>query len=183
MRRSTTSAALSAALIAGLIGTASPATASSGTTSLVVEDTIVRESTIPSTELIAQAEREGTPYSAKEVRALKKSSCRKKEYKRGLRARKKGRWLIWVKLRLDWCYDGYQVTSARYRAQSYSYDRYTWRWRGWGKKRFEFTEDGGSVIAEVKAKFYYTGNRKVYKPHIGIWGAFDGSSDWWGWRS
>lgn len=187
MRHVMTTAALSTALVAGLLAAATPASASPAPTGPAVEDTVVYERTIPGTELLARAGRDGVSYSPQEARAIKKSSCRTKEHKRGLRAKKrngkKGRWLIWVKLRLHWCYDGYQVTLADARAQAYSYDRRTWRWRGWAKKKLYIKKDGSAAVAEAKAKFYYTGNRKVYKPHIGMWGAFNGSSDWWGWKS
>ncbi|WP_106396300.1 hypothetical protein [Actinocorallia populi] len=181
MRRFTTAAALSVALVAGLVSTSSPAAAAPETASRTVEDTVVRQGTIPGAELLAQAERDGTPYSAKKARALKKAPCRWFERQQGLRVvksnGKKGRWLIWVKLRLNWCYDGYQVLSANAKYRSYTYDRATYRWRGWGQKHLKRT--GSSVTSRVKGKFYHTRSGRTYKPWITSKGYSDGAYRWW----
>ena len=175
MRRFTTAAALSAALVAGLVGAGSPASASPETAS--VEDTVVRQGTVSGADLVAQAERDGTPYSAAKARVLKKAPCRWFERQQGLRAiksnGKKGRWLIWVKLRLNWCYDGYQVVSANSKYRSYTYD-----WRGWGQKQLG-RAGYGSITSRVKGKFYYVRTGRTYKPWITSKGYADGAYKWW----
>ena len=173
MRRFTTAAALSAALVAGLVGTSTPASADS---SLGVEDVVVTQGTISGSEVLANS---GTSYSARQAAAIKKAPCRWYERKQGRRASKKGRWLIWVKVRLQWCYDGSQVISAKAKYNSYTYDRDTWIWRGWGKKQLTHTGSWWSVTARVKGKFYYTGNGRTYKPWATVTGRGDGSYSWW----
>ncbi|MEO3788000.1 hypothetical protein ABGB12_32125 [Actinocorallia sp. B10E7] len=179
MRRFTTAAALSVALLAGLAPMGSPAAASPGSGEFGVEDTVVRQGTISGMEFLARAEHDGTRYSAKEVAALKKASCRQYERTQGLRASKRGRWLIWVKVRLDWCYDGYEVVSSKAKYRSYTYDRTTWRWRGWAKKSLTHTRSWSSTTAKVKGRFYYTGNGRTYKPYATVTGYFDGGYRWW----
>lgn len=173
MRRFATVAALSAALVAGLI---SPAAASPKTAGLGVADTIVRHGTISGTDLLQRA---GTSYTSKEAAAIKKSSCRWIERTEGRRVSKHGRWLIWVKVRLDWCYDGYQVVSAKAHYRSYTYSRSVWRWRGWAKKRLTHTGSWSSVTTQAQGRFYYTGNRHTYKPYVTIMGHFNGGYRWW----
>jgi hypothetical protein len=177
MRRFTAAAAMSLALAAGLV-TGAPASASESG-SFGVEDIVVRQGTVSGAELVAQAERDGTPYSARKAAALKKAPCRWYERQQGRRTSKKGRWLIWVKVRLNWCYDGYQVISAKSKYRSYTYDRATWRWRGWGKKQLTHTSNWSSATAKVKGKFYYTGNGRTYKPWATVTGYRDGAYRWW----
>ncbi len=183
MRRFTTVAALSVALVAGLVGASSPAAAAPAASpqpaDFGVEDVIVREGTATGAELLKRAGQDGIHYSAKEARALKKAPCRWYERQQGRRASKKGRWLIWVKVRLNWCYDGYQVVSAKSKYRSYTYDRATWRWRGWAKKKLTHTSNWSSVTARVQGKFYYTGNGRTYRPYATVQGYRNGGYRYW----
>ncbi|MCD0452735.1 hypothetical protein LO762_26650 [Actinocorallia sp. API 0066] len=180
MRRFITVAALSLALAAGHAAVVSPAAAASpGADGFGVEDTVIRQGTISGAEVLAQARRDGTRYTAAEAEAIRKAPCRWYERQQGRRASKKGRWLIWVKVRLNWCYDGYQVVSAKAKYRSYTYDRATWRWRGWAKKRLTHTGSWSSVTTRTQGKFYYTGNGRTYKPWATIQGNFDGGYRWW----
>ena len=52
-----------------------------------------------------------------------------RERTQGRRTSKRGRWLIWIKVRLHWCYDGYQVVSSKAQYRWYTHDRANWRWR------------------------------------------------------
>jgi hypothetical protein len=178
MGRFTTASAVSAAAVMGLTLLGSPAAASPGSKVPGVEDTVVREGVISGEELLKQQGLDGIRYGAKKAAAIKKGQCRWYERTQGRRASKKGRWLIWIKVRLHWCYNGYQVTSAKAKYRWYTYDRYTWRWRGWGQKRL-IRNNAGNVTARGKGRFYYTGNGYTYKPYIYLRGSYDGSGRWW----
>ncbi|WP_460362984.1 hypothetical protein [Actinocorallia lasiicapitis] len=150
-----------------------------------VEDVVEVGGAISGAELPAFAAKAGVRYSAREAAAIKKYPCRWVERKRGRRVIKrngaKGRWLIWIKVRLHWCYDEYDAISVMSSKGTYTYytsNKRVWRWRGWAEKKLN--EKGGSsgvssVTAIGQGKFYYTGNRTTYRPYIWILGGFDGS--------
>ncbi|ROO85821.1 hypothetical protein EDD29_3370 [Actinocorallia herbida] len=177
MKRFAGRSALSVGVAAGLALTASPALASPGGPG--VEAVVVRQGTVSGSELIAQAAREGTPYSAAEAAAIKKAPCRWVERQAGYRKGKKGYWYFWVKERLNWCYDGAEVVSAKAKYRSYTRNKNVYRWRGWSKKKLVHTGSWSSVTARVKGKFYYTGDGRTYKPWATITGRYDGSASWW----
>lgn len=179
MRRFRTASALSAAVVMGLTTLGSPAAASPGSAGLGVEDTVVRQGTISGAELLEQDGRVGIRYTAREAAAMRKAPCRWYERQQGRRVSKKGRWLIWIKVRLRWCYDGYQVVSAKSKYQWYTSDRANWRWRGWAKKSLTHTGNWSSATVRGKGRFYYTGNGHTYKPYATIKGSRDGSGRWW----
>lgn len=188
MRRFAAVAITSGALVAGLTAAVSPADASTKSAERVagvqedfgVEATAVRQGTIAGKSLLAEAKREGKPYSAKETTAIKKASrCRWVERTRGGKTSRRGRWLFYVKLRLSWCYDGLYVVSARARYGAYTYNKRVWRWRGWAKKSLKHTRTWSSVTSEVQGRFYYTRNRRTYKPWIIALGSFNGQYRTW----
>lgn len=179
MRRFATVVTLSVALAAGLATTGSPAAASSKPTDIGVADAILRHGTISGTDLLARAQREGIRYTGTEAAAIMKASCRWIERTQGRRTSRHGRWLIWVKVRLNWCYNGNEVVSAKARYRSYTSNRSVWRWRGWAKKRLTHTNSWSSAQTQGQGRFYYTGNRYTYKPYITVRGDFDGGYRWW----
>ncbi|GAB2840941.1 hypothetical protein GCM10022221_45300 [Actinocorallia aurea] len=169
--------AMSVGLAAVVALPASPAQASPELPG--VPDVVVRTGTVSGAELVAEAAREGNPYSAAKAARLKKAPCTWFEQQRGYRKGKKGRWLFWVKERLNWCYDGYSVVSANAKYRSYTRDNYNYVWKGWGKKQLTHTSSWSTATARVKGKFYYRGNGRTYKPWVTITGRWDGSSSWW----
>lgn len=177
MKRFAGMSVLSAGLAAVLACTASPALASPGLPG--VEDVVVRQGTVSGSELIAQAAREGAPYAAAEADAIRDAPCRWIERQSGYRKSKKGAWYFWVKVRLNWCYDGAEVVSAKAKYRSYTRNDRVYRWRGWSKKQLVHTSNWSSVTSRVKGKFYYTGDGRTYKPWATITGRRDGSASWW----
>ncbi|MQY08135.1 hypothetical protein [Actinomadura macrotermitis] len=179
MRRFAAVAITSGALIAGLTTTAAPAVAAPAPGPGVAAVT-EQQGTIAKRSVLAQAEREGRPYSAKETAAIRRATvCRWYERTQGRKKSRHGRWLINVKNRLTWCYDGLHVVSYRANFSAYTYSKRVWKWRGWNKKRATHTGTWSSVTSEVEGRFYYTGNRRTYRPWITIMGAFDGRYHYW----
>ncbi|MDX6741144.1 hypothetical protein [Actinocorallia sp. A-T 12471] len=177
MKRFAVRSAVAVGMAAGLALTPTPALASPASPG--VEDVVVRQGTVSGAELIAKAARAGTPYSAAEAAAIRKAPCRWVERKSGYRKSKKGAWLFWVKVRLDWCYNGGEVVSAKAKYRSYTRNKNVYRWRGWAKKQLVHTSNWSSVTTRVKGKFYYTGDGRTYKPWATITGRRNGSAKWW----
>ncbi len=168
MRRIAAVALTTATLIGGL-ALGSPANAA--TTSVPgVEATVVHQGTITGSALVAHSAPAGARSSA----------CRWYERTEGLRTRgTHWHWLIYVKSRLTWCYDGLNVLSAKSSYTAYTYNKRVWRWRGWSWKSLTHSSSWATATTKAKAKFYYTGNRRTYQPYVIIQGDFDGSYHYW----
>lgn len=186
MRRVTTATFVSGVLFAGLLA-AGPAAQAEGRSKVepaVTQDdlgqevTIAREGTISAEALIAEAKRAGKPYSAKETAAIKAAEqCGWYKRTQG-RKTSSGRWVIRITNRLDWCWDGSRVRSYRATFTAYTYNKNVWKWRGWAKKKATHAADRSYAKSTAQGRFYYTGNRKTYKPWAVVTGYKNGAYRW-----
>ncbi|WP_030176365.1 hypothetical protein [Spirillospora albida] len=183
MRRSVTATIISGALAAGLLVSAPAAQAdtrskvqpSAAQDDFGKEVTVTRTGAISAEALLAEAKRAGKPYSAKETAAIRAAErCGWYERTRG-RKSAKGRWLIMVTNRLNWCWDGSYVRSYRADFRAYTYNKHVWQWRGWAKRKATHPASWSSVTARVRGKFYYTGNGRTYKPWVAVTGYNNGA--------
>lgn len=183
MRRFAAVAITSGALVAGLTATVSPASASTTQSAGTQSDTTVAATSttqgrISGTALIAQAKREGNPYGAKEAAAIRRSTyCTWTQRTQGRTPRGRHYWLFYVRERLNWCYNGLEVTSARASYKVYSRNKRVYRFRGWYKHKLTHGRTWATVTAETQVKFTY--GRRVYKPWIIIQGTFQGKNRKW----
>ncbi|GAA4078407.1 hypothetical protein [Actinomadura miaoliensis] len=187
MRRVATLTIVSGALTAGLLA-AGPAAQAQTTPKaqpaaaqddLGKEVTVTRQGSISKERLLADAKRAGQPYSAKETAAIKAAErCGWYERTQGYKNSAKTRWLFYVKNRLNWCWDGRYVRSYRANFTAYTYNKNRWVWRGWAQKKVTHPSDWSYVTSTAQGKFYYTGNRKTYKPYVIIRGYKNGGYRW-----
>ncbi|MBO2454478.1 hypothetical protein J4573_45835 [Actinomadura barringtoniae] len=178
MRRFAAVAITSGALVAGLTATVSPASASTTQS----DNTVAAESTaqgrISGTALIAQAKREGTPYSAKEAAAIRRSTyCTWAQVTRGRKYKGSKHWAFYVRTRLNWCYTGYQVVSAKGHYSVYSRNKRVYRFHGWYKHKLTHDRTWATVKADARVKFSY--GSRVYRPWATVMGTFQGKHRTW----
>ncbi|MFC4911213.1 hypothetical protein [Actinomadura gamaensis] len=177
MRRFAAVVVTSGAIVAGVAGTALPAGATTRADGFGVEATTVTQGTVTgaAAQKLARSSGQMTMAGAP-VRA---ASCRWVERTQGRKSSRHGRWLIYVKTRLTWCYDGLHVNSARVNRSAYTYNKRVWRMRGWTQHSLTHDRTWASVLAKSQYKFYYTGNGRNYRPYADIMGAFNGSYRVW----
>jgi hypothetical protein len=180
MRRFAAVAITSGALVAGLTATVPPASASTTTkTDGTVAADVTTQGRISGSALIAQAKREGNPYSAKEAAAIRRSTyCTWRQRTQGRKPRHRSYWLFYVRTRLNWCYTGLEIVSARVTHRVYTRNKRVYRFRGWLQHSLKHSRTWATVTAETQAKFSY--GRRVYRPFIIVQGTFDGTSKTWG---
>jgi hypothetical protein len=188
VRRFAAVAITSGAIVAGLAATTPSALASptpSGAATVAqagvgVAATTVERGPITGQALIAEAQRAGKPYSATEAgKIARASACGWYERTQGRRTSRHGRWLIYVKTRLTWCYNGSYITSARASYNAYTYNRRVFRWRGWAQKSLTHSRGWGDATTRVQGLFTYSGTGHTYRPYVYIRGYYNGHYRYW----
>ncbi|GAA4136130.1 hypothetical protein [Actinomadura keratinilytica] len=178
MRRVATLTIVSGAVTAGLLATGPAAQAATRDTP-GKEVTATAQGSISKEKLLAEAKRAGQPYSAKETAAIKAAQrCGYYERTRGYKNSKKTKWLFYVKNRLYWCWDGRYVRSYKATFTAYTSNKKVYVWRGWAKKSATHPKNWSYATSTAQGKFYYTGNRKTYKPYVIIRGYKNGAYKW-----
>lgn len=183
MRRFAAVAITSGALVAGLAGTAVPAGATTPTDGFGVQATTVRQGSVTGAAAQKMAQAKGQMVLPQTMTAasgtVHATSCRWVERTQGRKSSRTGRWIIYVKTRLTWCYDGLHVNSARVNRSAYSYNKRVWRLKGWRQASLTHDSTWATVLAKSQYTFYYTGNRHYYRPYADVMGSFNGSYRVW----
>ncbi|RMI40111.1 hypothetical protein EBO15_27505 [Actinomadura harenae] len=172
----------SGALVAGVAGTALPAGATTSADGFGVEATTVQQGSVTGAAAQKMARGKGQMVLPQTMKAaggaVHATSCRWVERTRG-RKTSRGRWIIYVKTRLTWCYDGLHVNSARVNRSAYTYNKRTWRLKGWRQHSLTHDSTWASVLAKSQYTFYYTGNGRYYRPYADVMGSFNGGYHVW----
>ncbi|MEV4252564.1 hypothetical protein AB0J52_05285 [Spirillospora sp. NPDC049652] len=184
MRRFATVAITSGALVAGFVGTALPAGATTRTDGLGVAATTVEQGSVTGAAARKMARGSGQQLVLPQLTraaggTVHATSCRWVQRTQGRKTSTHGRWIIYVKSRLTWCYDGLHVNSARVSRSAYTYNKRTWRLVGWRQRTLTHDRTWASVLAKSQYTFYYTGNRRYYRPYADIMGTFQGRYHVW----
>ncbi|MEV5568561.1 hypothetical protein AB0L06_00810 [Spirillospora sp. NPDC052269] len=184
MRRFAAVAITSGALVAGVAGTAVPAGATTRADGFGVEATTVQQGSVTGAAAQKMARGSGQqlvlPQMTKAAGGtVHATSCRWIERTQGRKTSKHGRWIIYVKTRLTWCYDGLHVNSARANRSAYTYNKRTWRLKGWRQHSLTHDSTWATVLAKSGYTFYYTGNHRYYRPYSDVMGTFQGRYRIW----
>lgn len=142
------------------------------------EVTTTSQGALSKKQLISEAQATGKPVTAKENASIQAAQrCGYYQRTRGRKA-SNGKWIIAVTNRLTWCWDGRYVRSYRANFKAYTYNKYTWRWKGWAVKKGTHSSSWSNATSYAQGAFYYTGNRKTYKPYVTIRGYYNGKYAW-----
>ncbi|SNS26726.1 hypothetical protein [Actinomadura mexicana] len=179
MRRVAIVTVLSGALAAGVLAAGPAAQAQTKPADKSGKEvTTTSQGALSKKELISEAQRSGQPVTAKENASIQAAQrCGYYQRTRGRKA-SNGKWIIAVTNRLTWCWDGSSVRSYRANFKAYTYNKNVWRWRGWAVKKVTHPSNWSYVTSYAQGAFYYTGNRKTYKPFVNVRGYKNGKYAW-----